>query len=302
MSNNTCQPDCALVALDQYTLLSLEGTDATAFLQGQCTNDFANLADGAWSYGAHCDPKGRMQFSFLATRLTEHKIVLRLHESLAEYAQTSLKKYLVFSKSVLTRLNTWRGYAVLGANAETFPRPQSRDVLAHRHSTDCIELWLPETELDSATAPSLQEAHSRTLWERHQILAGIAELRSGMQGEFLPQEINLGALGGLSYKKGCYTGQEIIARLHYKGALKKHLYIGRTQLNSSGDVGNAIYEVGNDHQSLGTNLRWVHEENGKVLFLALVNDNAIESKKHCVLGTTDSVIIQWTKVPYAITD
>ncbi len=238
-----------LADLSHLSLLKLSGEDAVTFLQGQVTNDIKQLNGSNSQYAGYCNPKGRMIALFLAYAL-EGSLYLQLDARLAEAIAKRLRMYVLRSKVVVEDVSaTTVRLGIAGSNADAalaalFPQlPSSAHELVTSENGELIRLPGPspryELIIDTARAEKIWEQLKAELqpvgksaWEWLEIQAGIPDIQPGAQEEFVPQMVNLDALGGISYKKGCYTGQEIVARTHYLGKVKR-----RTQLaHLSGDT------------------------------------------------------------------
>ncbi len=205
--------------------LQLRGSDAAKFLQGQTTCDLLALAQqpaGTMISGAHCTPKGRMIFDFSAffNPDAEDELVLLTAPDLAATALASLKKYAVFFKVEISDVSAqWQQLLVFAANRE----PLAAELGAVQELGEQIfTVTLPAgaalpTQLAGAAPADEGWAHNQLL------AAGIAELCAATSDLFIPQMLNYDHRGFISFKKGCYTGQEIIARAHYRGAVKRRL-------------------------------------------------------------------------------
>ncbi len=223
--------------LNHEALLAVRGPDASKFLQGQLTCNLNYLDENTSSLGARCTPKGRMTSSFRILQDGDGYL-LAMATDLLETQLTDLKKYAVFSKSALgdetaawVRFGLINGDAALQALGLELPQAagslvRANGLLALRASTDRAELWAPPAQretLHSQLAAQLQEAPLND-WLLGQVRAGIGQVFGATRELFIPQMINLQAVGGVSFKKGCYTGQEIVARMQYLGKLKRRLY------------------------------------------------------------------------------
>jgi folate-binding protein YgfZ len=222
------------VPLTQHRLLQVTGPDAVKFLQGQLTCDLRRLEQQDHLLGAHCNAKGRMISSFtLADLGWDGAIGLRLRHDLADTALAALRKYIVFSKARVEPAPLI-GMALIG-NLSNLPYDElpppgktqmHADALLLRHNPSVLEIWAPETSAPTIWQAQLDGCTPATPyhWDRFQVDSGIAEVRAAISEEFVPQMLNYHLIDGVSFKKGCYTGQEIIARMQYKGQLKKHTY------------------------------------------------------------------------------
>jgi len=230
-------------SLSHEGVLAVRGADAAKFLQGQLTCNLNYLSDTQASLGARCTQKGRMQSSFRIL-LQGDGVLLAMASELLEPQLADLKKYAVFSKSRLTDESaTWVRFGLSGADSvllslglalppETDSVARTDELIAIRVSPGRAELWAPATQADtvrSQLAAHLKEGDLNQ-WLLGQIRAGIGQVMAQTRELFIPQMLNLQAVGGVSFKKGCYTGQEIVARMQYLGKLKRRLY--RLSLNA----------------------------------------------------------------------
>lgn len=230
--------------LSHEGILAVRGPDANKFLQGQVTCNLNYLSDSYSSLGARCTPKGRMQSSFRILSVSDGYL-LAMASELLDAQLTDLKKYAVFSKSKLSdESQDWLRIGLSGGDnalrslglelAETADSVARRDeLLALRLNDGRVELWIPTSQaaaVQTQVASQLPQAPLND-WLLAQVRAGIGQVVGSTRELFIPQMINLQAVGGVSFKKGCYTGQEIVARMQYLGKLKRRLY--RLELHDS---------------------------------------------------------------------
>lgn len=231
---------CTLSDLAPLGIIAIKGIDAAKFLQGQVTCDVREVTDTQSRLGAHCDPKGRIQFSF---RLFKHQDEYYFHlpTELITHALTLLQKYAVFSKVKLEDVSQqWNSFGLSGLNcenslAEIFDTmPTETDEVATLQDLIVIKVLgsTPRFEIIGKLAAIQnirQQLSERThhgdfnSWKLLDIQAGIASITAATMGEFTPHDLNYPALHATSFNKGCYTGQEIVARMQYLGKLKQHL-------------------------------------------------------------------------------
>ena len=209
----TSQP--ALVLLDDIGLLRFDGPDVIGFLQGYLTSDATELGDDP-KFTAMCNIRGRAICSGYAW-LDGQAVTLALHRSLCATVQNFLRPYLMFSK---TRLSDETPAAfVLGALGDV---GQAFSGVAARRLDDARKLFvLPKSacvEVDAAT-----DAARRASWDLALIERGEVWLTADTTGEFLPQMIGLDEIGAVSFSKGCYLGQEVVARAEHLGQVKRKL-------------------------------------------------------------------------------
>ena len=223
--------------LSHEGVLAVIGNDASKFLQGQLTCNLNYLSETRSSLGARCTQKGRMQSSFRIV-LEPEGCLLAMARELVEPQLADLKKYAVFSKSKLTDDSAnWVRFGLSQADAalqslgitlpaETDSVARANGLIAIRVTEGRAELWARAEQGESLKqhlSAHLTEADLNQ-WLLGQVRAGIGQVMAQTRELFIPQMINLQAVGGVSFKKGCYTGQEIVARMQYLGKLKRHLY------------------------------------------------------------------------------
>ena len=209
--------------LSHEGVLAVRGADASKFLQGQLTCNLNYLSDTQASLGARCTQKGRMQSSFRIL-LEGDGVLMAMASELLEPQLADLKKYAVFSKSKLTdesaswvRFGLEHGDAALASlglelPAETDSVVRNDSLIALRVSPDRAELWVRADQADTIKGKlsALLAEGELNQWLLGQIRAGIGQVMPSTRELFIPQMLNLQAVGGVSFKKGCYTGLSLI--------------------------------------------------------------------------------------------
>ena len=206
-------------------VMTLAGADAINFLQGQTTADFENTEPGAVRFAAFCNPKGRVIADVLAIVVSNEEVMLRGRQAVMTALATHLKPYLSFSKSTLSdshwRISCEKIAAQTSATEHAARLQYDADTLVRidiPRSDDITESWRV-----SGTAAHSQTAEPLALAEVD-IMTARARVELETIGAYLPQDLNYDLNGTVSFTKGCYTGQEIVARLHYRGTPKRRLY------------------------------------------------------------------------------
>lgn len=293
-----------LIELQDYALIVISGPDGEKFLQGQTTCDFRRLTQNHWLRGAHCNAKGRMHSSFVAARIDDQRIGLRVHNSVAEQALAALQKYIVFSKAQAAIEPALLLGVIAGPEGLNLPfsLPDTGNVCHTNGSTALrlddqrMELWL--TDDSAADLPAALPGHwaAAQCWHTCNLLQGITEVKAASYEMLLPQELNYQLIDAISFEKGCYTGQEIVARMHYRGKIKKHLYLAEVTLI---DVEPAFEtEVEVDGKIVGKVIDWGKYQGNRWLLLVLVQDDAWQQKAN--IKPASQSILQWQSLPYAI--
>jgi len=296
--------------LSHEGVLAVRGVDAGKFLQGQLTCNINYLSDSQASLGARCTQKGRMQSSFRIL-LEGDGVLLAMASELLEPQLADLKKYAVFSKSKLTdesavwvRFGLEHGDQALASLGLDLPSAtdsvvRSAGLIAIRVSTDRAELWGPADQADAIKAKlsaALPEGDLNQ-WLLGQIRAGIGQVMPSTRELFIPQMLNLQAVGGVSFKKGCYTGQEIVARMQYLGKLKRRLY--RVQLDASElpEPGTALFAP--SHGSAIGEVVIAARAGEKIELLAVLQAEAAEAGD-LHLGALEGPALHLLDLPYEL--
>ncbi len=227
--------------LSHLGLLQIEGEDRINFLQGQVTNDIKLLDGSNCHYTGYCTPKGRLLALFLAFAHHDH-INLQLHRQLLEPIMKRLKMYVLRSKVTISDMSDQIiRIGIAGSESENVLQSLYGSAPTEPHVLinlpDAVILRLPGktprfeifTQADQAEATWHELRQHATpvgkpCWDWLEIEAGIPEIGPETQEAFVPQMVNLDVLGGINFKKGCYTGQEIVARTHYLGKVKRRTY------------------------------------------------------------------------------
>jgi len=296
--------------LSHEGVLAVRGVDAGKFLQGQLTCNLDYLSDAKATLGARCTQKGRMQSSFRIL-LEGDGCLLAMASELIEAQLADLKKYAVFSKSKLTdesaawvRFGVQNGDAALTSLGLDLPQDtdavvRGNDLIAIRVSPARAELWVraeQAADIQSRLAEQLAEG-SLNDWLLGQIEAGIGQVFGSTREEFIPQMINLQAVGGVSFKKGCYTGQEIVARMQYLGKLKRRLYRLSLADQNVPEPGAALFS--SVHASSVGNVVIAARTTQGVELLAVLQADAAESGD-IHLGAADGPALQLADLPYQL--
>lgn len=249
MSEFSESTESGIARLDGECLLEFKGPDAARVLQGQTTADFANKDIGEVLCGAFCDLKGRVICDFLALIKDADTILMRVSADLAGPLSEHLKKFLMFSKTSLSPSD----YRVMGVIGDEAHGPVA---LAIRDSTELraiplengfsiprgpgqSELFLKKSADLSSSAELPPEA-----WYASALARGEARVSDAISGKYLPQDLSYDLAGWINFKKGCYTGQEIIARLHWRGTPKRRLYLAEFPGSDAPTPGDAVHLEG----------------------------------------------------------
>jgi folate-binding protein YgfZ len=279
-----------LVSLEDWALVSVQGADSTSYLQGQVTLDVAALSAEKHLPCAHCDAKGKMWSNLRLFHRGEGYAYIE-RRSLRDTQIAELKKYAVFSKvtiaadenAVLLGVAGFQARAALTNRFTALPDAQSPVV----QDGDSTLLWFATpaerfllvttaekaSELKQALAGEAQLNDSKQ-WLALDIEAGVPVLDDKTSAQLIPQATNLQALDAISFKKGCYTGQEMVARAKFRGANKRALYWLAGKAGRVPDAGDALeLKMGENWRRTGTILAAVQLESSEVWVQAVLNND-----------------------------
>ena len=241
-----------MIELTDNEFVTVTGSDALTFLQGQVTCDVKKLQKNKALAGAICSLKGRVIADFLLV-LDGEDCVLRTQRGMAEIIKITLSKYAIFSKVELS--TETRFSKVLGAMAGEDDKFLTRIIgKPPKNSLDChvdaagiivnlpsndrrCEIWISDEERFRDWTVN-QNANMLEDWNRKNILQGLIHINPELSEEYTPQVLNYDLSGIIDFSKGCYTGQEIIARMHYRSNAKKRLslLLGKSSINENSEV------------------------------------------------------------------
>lgn len=237
--------------LSHLGLLEISGADAFSFLQGQVTNDVFLLAGNTSHYSGYCNAKGRLLALFLAFSHYNH-LHLQFNRELVAPIMKRLKMYVMRSKVdiqdstasiIKLGLNSEHAVSLLEKLFTEVPKNPHELVSLANGALLCLPSSKPNqsryeiftSAKHAATIWNALKLHCKPVgkncWDLLEIEAGIPEIVTKTQEEFVPQMLNLDVMQAINFKKGCYTGQEIVARTHYLGKVKRRTL--QAQLTSS---------------------------------------------------------------------
>ncbi len=283
----------AVIETSQYSILAVTGRDVATFLQGQTTCDVLGLQNGGATPGAICNPKGRVLTTFILF-IHENGFRLLLPEALAPAVERKLRMYIL--RAQISIENITDSVAVFGLSCQDFPEsignPQGsagdqRYPVIHAENRQIVQFG-PHQWLFIATAEAAERQwidlvrldgfteRTNEYWNLLCILNGIPTLTTATAEIFIPQMINLDALGGISFKKGCYTGQEIVARMHYLGKLKRRMILAAMESARLPAPGEPVFVAGSE-QSVGQIVNAAYLRDTETRLLAVLQVDQTDS-------------------------
>lgn len=222
-----------LYALAHLAVLTVGGNDAATLLQGQITCNVNELSDTQSRIAALCTPKGRVLATFI---LVKDEAVFRLLMPVELLATVKKRLAMYVLRSAVTITDSTDEFALLGVQSQTEQLAPWFTTCRHAAGMSVkvsAEQGLyvhicPVEQASAVWSDYLEQGftpHSSTAWRYWEIISGLPWLTEATAEAFIPQMLNLDELGGISYTKGCYTGQEIVARTHYLGSSKRAMFV-----------------------------------------------------------------------------
>lgn len=239
------------------SLIKFTGDDASTFLQGQLTNDINALKD-TWQYSGYCSPKGRL-LALLQLWKHDDELYGLLPSSLVESTIKRLRMYVMRSKVTIEVVEST---SISSNISSTEPRYKYQS-----SNTEHILSFGGRDLIISTTAADSDDQNNAVSddWLSSNILDGLPEISDKTAELFVPQMVNLDLLNGINFKKGCYTGQEIVARMHYLGKLKQRMFVCRVIAPPSTLDENAGAQVLNTNLLIGAKVMLADKSVGHIV-------------------------------------
>lgn len=287
--------------LTGYRALRVGGKDAGAFLQAQLTCDVRLITGEHAQLGGYCTPKGRLLATFLAW-MNDADYMLQVPAALAETLAARLRRYILRSNATvdvdpglaligLTGPQARHAVAeMLGSGADApLTVVRSGPIMAIRTFGESLVAAVPESQVADFWGRLLDHARpaGAPAWEWGQIQSGIVWITPPTQDLFLPQMVGLDANAGVSFDKGCYPGQEIVARAHYLGDLKRQLY--RVHSDTNAGPGDGLFATGST-EPVGTVVNAAPAPRGGWDALAVLHRDAALNREIRLARTNGPVV------------
>ncbi len=280
-----------IAKLDHLAVIQLAGEERVKYLQGQVTADINKLTADKMQLACHCDFKGKM-WSVLNILAWQDSILLITHQSVVAKTLAELNKYGVFAKVTITDVTEdWQLIGGAGAELEQQLATLSTE-LPNEHN-QCItnsngiivshitpqQRYLVLQPKNAAKKLDLSHCSNHKYWQVDQIKAGLGQIESNTSNEFIPQMLNLQMLNAIDFEKGCYMGQEVVARTKYLGRNKRAGFILQSDRCQQDLAGEQLeYQIGENWRPGGTIVNSAEDKTHTWAFAVLAKDTEIGSK------------------------
>lgn len=307
--------DNIIMDLSHFGLISVSGEDATHFLQSQFSNDVMQVTTAHSQLSSYCTPKGRILASFRLFADHEHYF-MQMPRTLIEQTLKRLRMYVLRSKVELndvsddcariglagpdaTELAATLGEVpteidgisqIDGITLLRMPGEPARYEAIGKIEA-MIEIW---RKLADKARPVGADG-----WTQLNIRAGIPVIQPETIDSFVPQMVNMHAIDGVSFKKGCYPGQEIVARMQYLGKLKRRMYRAHVDTVEKAGAGGELFSAGDNKQSIGKIIEAAPSAQGGYDLLAVIQIAEL-AKGDVLLHNKQGAILEFQDLPYTV--
>jgi folate-binding protein YgfZ len=301
-------------------LIAVAGEDAARFLHSQLTNDVEHLGTNEARLAGFCTPKGRLQATFLMWRDGEGTVWLQLPRAIQAPLQKRLSMFVMRSKAKLRDATEEEAVAAVigvgGAKGEAalraqgFELPGAPNAVVQGERGTVIRLgdafgaprflWIASAQAAEAALRALAAQLAlggNAAWQLAAIHAGVPQVTAATQEQFVPQMINLELLGGVNFKKGCYPGQEIVARSQYLGKLKRRTALASVD-NAAARAGDEVFSSADPEQPCGMVVNAAPNGAGGADLLVEMKLAALEEEVH--LGSAAGAPLRFLPMPYPL--
>jgi folate-binding protein YgfZ len=295
--------------LTETGLLRFSGPDTQTFLQGQLSCDVAALQPLRATHGSYNTPKGRMLASFVLWRAGADYF-MQLPRALCEPIRKRLSMYILRAKVQAADVSDdYALFGLVGENtvtalavpAKSMTLAEAAGGWALRLDARRVEVIVPAAKTAEIAELLKNEAEpaDEAAWELAGIHAGIPVITPATQEEFVPQMANLDLIGGVSFSKGCYPGQEIVARMHYLGKLKQRMVLGHLENADSAQPGDKLFNTELAEQAAGTVVNAAPAKTGGFDVLAVVQTSTF-SDNGLHFGSLTGPALKLLPLPYSL--
>lgn len=303
--------DAVFAPLTQFGLIAATGDDARAFLHAQLSNDVEHLPAGAARRAGYCSPKGRLLANFLVIARPDG-FLLQVSGDIAAAIAKRLAMYVLRSKvKIADAATSWLQFGAWGRDSDALLRSAGFEIpggsLQCAESGNGIVICLDPARylvLGTPQAADALSAHfprvAAEWWTLADIRAGLPQVTMSTQDQFVPQMTNFELIGGIDFKKGCYPGQEVVARAQYRGQVKRRMYRGEIEQAGANapTAGQDLY--GDEPQAIGTIVNVAPRPGGGFELLAVIQSATVEQGQPIRVGAPDGPAARIAALPYAI--
>ena len=290
-----------IAPISHLGVIRVQGEDAASFLHGQLTNDFALLDLQHARLAAFCSAKGRMQASFIGFKRTPDEILLICSRDLLAQTLKRLSMFVLRAKAKLSDASN--DFQLMGLVGDVVPNADQAPWTLHTagevHTVQLYPaagqaraLWVAPVGTPAPQAPALTA--EQWLWT--EVASGIATVSLPVYELFVPQMLNYESVGGVNFKKGCYPGQEVVARSQFRGTLKRRAFI--VHADSALEAGAEVFASSDAEQAAGTVVQAAPAPQGG--WDAIVSMQISAAEEVLTAGSATGPVLTLQALPYAL--
>jgi folate-binding protein YgfZ len=331
-------PPTVIYPLTDLAVFEAVGSDALTFIQGQITNDVLNSGADQAKLAGYCTAQGRLLATMVVAKLPDASVIALIKQNILAAMLKRLGMFILRAKvklnpstySVVGVSTQVSGVATLGDRlGHTLPQTPWQMTVAHtgvwicapqgdqQSHRDSQRWWWLASQSHASVCEKLALPYqlARTeQWQSQDISAGLPWIEAATQDLWIPQTLNLDLIEGISFTKGCYPGQEIVARSHYRGTVKRRMHLGAIERHKNADVyaGMDIFDAQGSEQACGRIVNIVSgapaqdeaiSQNADAETAVVLFETSFEALEHGRLhvGARDGVPIKMLGLPYSLT-
>jgi tRNA-modifying protein YgfZ len=296
--------------LPHLGIIRVAGADAASFLHNQLTNDVLLMKDGQCRLAAFCNAKGRMQASFVLYKRSAEEVLLVCRKDLIAQTVKRLSMFVLRAKAKLSDASD--EFQLLGLVGDAVKHALSAATSSvvepwQRHAVDMADvltlypalgqsraLWIAPQDVATPDGPAL----SADLWQVGEVMSGIAWVELATFEAFVPQMLNYESVDGVNFKKGCYPGQEVVARSQFRGTLKRRAFIVQSPVPMA--AGDEVFSSLDAIQPCGL---VAHAASDGAAYVALVELQLTATENSSLhLSSAEGPVLTLLPLPYALRD
>ena len=300
-------PLSGVCALTHLGVIRVAGEDAVTFLQGQLTQDVALMSLSEAHLAAFCNAKGRMQASFVVFKRSQQEILLVCSRDILEQTRKRLSMFVMRAKALVSDASAdFLLCGLTGIAIESIATTPG--IVWSKHDSGTVDLvflypgagqpralWCAP----AGTSPPMGAALPSGVWEWLEVQSGIAMITQPIFEAFVPQMLNYESVGGVNFKKGCYPGQEIVARSQFRGTLKRRAYLVHGSAEAS--VGQEVFHALDAEQPCGLVAACAPNPSGGFDAIVSLQTAAIAADStHLRLGSAAGTMLTLLPLPYPL--
>ncbi len=313
MNTTTLQPQSTdptpslhgIAPLHHLGIIKVEGDDAAKFIHGQLTHDFSLLDQNTARLAAFCSAKGRMQASFIGFKRSTTEILLICSLDILPATLKRLSMFVMRAKAKLSDASAdYTIYGLLGDATTTIANEAysawakvdlDTRTWVNLYPADGLprQLWVAPAGTPAPQGPVLSE----DLWLWTEVRSGVATLSLPVVEAFVPQMLNYESIGGVNFKKGCYPGQEVVARSQFRGTLKRRAFVVHGDTTMA--AGDAVFAADDESQPVATVVQAAPAPQGGFEAIVSAQLSAVESGT-LHLGSNTGPVLKILPLPYAL--